>query len=97
MSRTVALFTGSWNIRSKWLGEYIEWVGPVVKTTSVILPALIIGLVNTDAVRDSPAGFVIVSYIASMFTRHILLIFANLAISVRKSVNGQYSFNSNSV
>jgi hypothetical protein len=65
LSRTVALFTGSWGIRAKWLGEYIEWVGTIAKIFTVVFPGLIVGLINVEAIQDNSAAFIVTSYIAS--------------------------------
>ncbi|CZR59817.1 uncharacterized protein PAC_09711 [Phialocephala subalpina] len=74
---TVALFTGSWGIRSKWLGDWHDRIAPISKVFSVIFPGLIIGLLNVTAIQDNAGVFIFISYIvmfSSLSMGSILLI-----------------------
>ncbi|KAN0108479.1 hypothetical protein V8E51_008221 [Hyaloscypha variabilis] len=64
---TVQLFTGSWGIRSNWLGNWHDRVPLISKVFSILFPGLIVGLLNVQAVTDSTGAFIIVAYV-SMFS-----------------------------
>ncbi|KAF8851897.1 hypothetical protein BDZ45DRAFT_129285 [Acephala macrosclerotiorum] len=74
---TVALFTGSWGIRLKWLGDWHERVAPISKVFSVLFPGLIVGLLNVTAIQDNAGVFIFISYIvmfSSLSMGSILLV-----------------------
>ncbi|KUJ11882.1 uncharacterized protein LY89DRAFT_738523 [Mollisia scopiformis] len=64
---TIALFTGSWGIRAKWLGDWHERVAPISKVFSVLFPALIVGLLNVSAIQVNAGLFIFISYV-TMFS-----------------------------
>jgi len=63
------LFLGAWDIHAHWLGEWKNRVAPISKLFSVLFPILIVGLLNIPAIKDSSAGFILVSYMTSKFLK----------------------------
>ncbi|CAL3967470.1 unnamed protein product [Diplocarpon coronariae] len=64
---TVALFTGSWGIRSNWLGDWHSRASPVSKVFSILFPGLIIGLMQIESLQREALPFIVMTYF-SMFT-----------------------------
>lgn len=65
--RSVALFYGSWGIRSNWLGDWHERVGPISKVFAIIFPSIIVGLSHANAVLQNTGLFFVVTNITSTF------------------------------
>lgn len=63
--RSVALFYGSWGIRSNWLGDWYERVAPISKVFAVLFPTIIVGLSHANAVLQSASLFFIITNFTS--------------------------------
>lgn len=63
--RSVALFCGSWGIRSNWLGDWHERVSPISKFFAILFPSIIVGLSHAPAVLRHTGVFFVVTNITS--------------------------------
>ncbi|KAE8448058.1 hypothetical protein EG329_009823 [Mollisiaceae sp. DMI_Dod_QoI] len=68
---TISLFTGAWGIHLRRLGDWEERVAPLAKMFSILLPGVVIGLLQVNAIQDS----VVVSILVSSF-----VMFASLSL-----------------
>jgi hypothetical protein len=68
--RSVALFCGSWGIRSNWLGDWHDRVSPISKVFAVLFPSIIVGLSHAPAVIHLTGLFFVVTNITSKFAIH---------------------------
>ncbi len=63
--RTISLFTGAWGIHLRRLGDWEERVAPLAKMFSILLPGVVIGLLQVNAIQDSVVGSILVSSFVS--------------------------------